>query len=142
MRISTKSRHAITSMLELALHDGPMKLSMLSDNNAISLSYLEQIFASLRLKGLVKGQRGPGGGYVLGKQAAEISIAEIISAVDEWVEYAFSKPRMVAPVSQVLTTQTLWNDLSHQIYDFLDSTTLAEVIANSSTYQELLAEAA
>ena len=92
MRISTKSRHAITAMLELALQDRPMKLSMMSDNNAISMSYLEQIFASLRLKGLVKGQRGPGGGYVLGKQAADISIAEIISSVDEWVEYRNSIP--------------------------------------------------
>jgi Rrf2 family iron-sulfur cluster assembly transcriptional regulator len=142
MRISTKSRHAITAMLELALQDRPMKLSMISDNNAISLSYLEQIFASLRLKGLVKGQRGPGGGYVLGKQATEISIAEIISAVDEWVEYAFSKPKMFMPASHVLTTQTLWNDLSHQIYDFLDATSLADVVANASAYQELMDEAA
>ena len=142
MRISTKSRHAITAMLELALQDRPIKLSMLSDNNAISISYLEQIFASLRFKGLVKGQRGPGGGYVLGKQADEISIAEIISSVDEWVEYTFSKPKMVPPASQTLNTQILWNDLSYQIYDFLNSTSLADVIANASTYEGLLKEAA
>jgi len=142
MRISTKSRHAITSMLELALQNQPMKLSMISDNNGISLSYLEQIFASLRLKGLVRGQRGPGGGYVLGKPAAEISIADIISAVDEWVEYAFSKPKMYVSASPALTTQTLWNDLSHQIYDFLDTTSLADILANCSDYQDLLDEAA
>ena len=142
MRISTKSRHAIIYMLELALQDRPMKLSMMSDNNAISMSYLEQIFASLRLKGLVKGQRGPGGGYILAKSAAEISIAEIISAVDEWVEYAFSKPRVVIPLSQALTTQALWNDLSHQIYDFLDSTSLADIVANGAAYQDFLPEAA
>jgi len=142
MRISTKSRHAITAMMELAMQDRPMKLSMISDNNAISLSYLEQIFASLRLKGLVKGQRGPGGGYILGKPAAEISIAEIISAVDEWVEYAFSKPKMVVPASQALTTHTLWNDLSHQIYDFLDATSLGDIVANGSAYQDVLDEAA
>lgn len=142
MRISTKSRHAITAMLELALQERPMKLSMMSDNNAISMSYLEQIFASLRLKGLVKGQRGPGGGYVLGKQASEISIAEIISSVDEWVEYTFSKPKMVVSTSQALTTQSLWNDLSHRIYDFLDSTSLADIVANGSAYQDLLDQAA
>lgn len=142
MRISTKSRHAITAMLELALLERPMKLSMISDNNGISLSYLEQIFASLRQKGLVKGQRGPGGGYVLGKQADEISIAEIISAVDEWVEYAFSKPKMVLPVSQMLTTHSLWNDLSHQIYDFMDTTSLADIVTNGSSYRELFDEAA
>ena len=142
MRISTKSRHAITAMLELALQDRPMKLSMISDNNAISISYLEQIFAAMRFKGLVKGQRGPGGGYVLGKQAENISIAEIISSVDEWVEYNFSKPKMVTPVSYVLNTQILWNNLSHQIYNFLESTSLADVVANGSAYQELLNEAA
>ena len=119
-----------------------MKLSMMSDNNAISISYLEQIFASLRLKGLVKGQRGPGGGYVLAKQAAEISIAEIISSVDDWVEYTFSKPKMIVPTSQALTTQNLWNDLSRQIYDFLDSTSLADIVANGSVYQDLLDQAA
>jgi Rrf2 family iron-sulfur cluster assembly transcriptional regulator len=142
MRISTKSRHAITAMLELAVQDRPVKLSIISENNAISLSYLEQIFASLRLKGLVKGQRGPGGGYVLGKQAAEISIAQIISSVDEWVEYAFSRPKAVVPASQALTTQTLWNDLSHQIYDFLDTTTLEDIVVNRSAGQELLDVAA
>ena len=142
MRISTRSRHAITSMMELALQDRPMTLSMLSDNNAISISYLEQIFASLRLKGLVKGQRGPGGGYVLGKQATEISIAEIISAADEWVEYSFSKPKTVFPSSQVLNAKTLWNDLSHQIYNFLDTTSLADTVVNGSAYLGLMDEAA
>ena len=142
MRISTKSRHAITSMLELALQNQPMKLSMISDNNGISLSYLEQIFASLRTKGLVRGQRGPGGGYVLGKPAAEISIADIISAVDEWVEYAFSKPKMFVSAAPALTTQTLWSDLSHQIYDFLDATSLGDIVSKGTDYQELLDEAA
>ena len=142
MRISTKSRHAITAMLELALQDRPMKLSVMSDNNAISLSYLEQIFASLRLKGLVKGQRGPGGGYVLGKQAADISIAEIISSVDEWVEYTFSKPKMIVPASQALTPHILWSDLSRQVYDFLDSTSLADIVENGSAYNDLVLDEA
>lgn len=132
MRISTKSRHAITSMLELTLKDRPVKLSDISENNAISLSYLEQIFAALRVKGLVKGQRGPGGGYMLAKDTAEISIADIISAVDEWVEYAFSKPKTVIPNNQPLSTHMLWSDLSHQIYDFLAATTLADLVASGS----------
>jgi len=132
MRISTKSRHAITSMLELTLKDRPVKLSDISENNAISLSYLEQIFAALRAKGLVKGQRGPGGGYMLAKDTTEISIADIISAVDEWVEYAFSKPKMAIPSSQPLSTHVLWNDLSHQIYDFLAATTLTDLVASGS----------
>jgi Rrf2 family transcriptional regulator, iron-sulfur cluster assembly transcription factor len=142
MRISTKSRHAITAMLELALQDRPMKLSMISDNNAISISYLEQIFAAMRFKGLVKGQRGPGGGYILGKQPEDISIAEIISSVDEWVEYHFSKPKMVTPISYALNTQILWNDLSHQIYNFLESISLADVVENGSAFQDLLNKAA
>lgn len=136
MRITTKSRHAITSMLELATQNKPVKLAMISENNNISLSYLEQIFASLRVKGLVKGQRGPGGGYVLAKTTSEISVADIIAAVDEWVDYAFSKPRNQFSSVQPLTTHTLWNDLSHKIFDFLAATTLQDVIAGDGTLSE------
>ena len=89
MRLSTKGRYAVTAMLDLALNSGkgPVTLSDISLNQGISLSYLEQLFAALRGKQLVRGVRGPGGGYYLGKPAQEISIADIICAVDEWVEF-------------------------------------------------------
>ena len=89
MRLSTKGRYAVTAMLDLALNSGkgPVTLADISVNQGISLSYLEQLFAALRSKQLVRGVRGPGGGYYLGKPAEEVSIADIICAVDEWVEF-------------------------------------------------------
>jgi len=78
---------SIAAMLDLALHSGrgPVTLADISVNQGISLSYLEQLFAALRGKQLVRGVRGPGGGYYLGRPSGEISIADIICAVDEWV---------------------------------------------------------
>jgi len=89
MRLSTKGRYAVTAMLDLALQggEGPVTLAEISETQGISLSYLEQLFACLRGKNLVRGVRGPGGGYYLGRTAENISIADIICAVDEWVEF-------------------------------------------------------
>jgi len=129
MRLSTKSRYAVTAMLDLALNGskGPVTLADISDNQSISLSYLEQLFAALRAKGLVRGVRGPGGGYYLGRDSSEISIADIICAVDEWVEYTRSKAQQ-APQESSCTTRSLWEDLSHQIFDFVADISLRDLV--------------
>jgi Rrf2 family transcriptional regulator, iron-sulfur cluster assembly transcription factor len=133
MRLSTKGRYAVTAMLDLALHgsDGPVTLADISENQGISLSYLEQLFASLRSKGLVRGVRGPGGGYFLGRNADEISIANIICAVDEWVEFTRCRGKENCSGGHRCLTHTLWNTLSEQIYDFLEGITLDDLIKNS-----------
>jgi Rrf2 family iron-sulfur cluster assembly transcriptional regulator len=118
-------------MIDLALNGarGPVTLAEISENQSISLSYLEQLFASLRAKGLVRGVRGPGGGYYLGRDSADISIADIICAVDEWVEYtrssAYQSARNDLPQ---LTTRALWDDLSQQIFDFISDITLQGLV--------------
>jgi Rrf2 family iron-sulfur cluster assembly transcriptional regulator len=131
MRLSTKSRYAITAMLDLALNgtQGPVTLSDISENQSISLSYLEQLFASLRAKGLVRGVRGPGGGYFLARDAGEISVADIVCAVDEWVEYTRS-PAYLSKNSEasLSSTRGLWEDLSEQLFGFLADVTLAELV--------------
>ena len=88
MRLSTKGRYGVTAMMDLAIHDnaGPVTLADISQCQGISLSYLEQLFAKLRRAELVEGVRGPGGGYKLSRPADKISVAEIISAVDEKVD--------------------------------------------------------
>jgi Rrf2 family iron-sulfur cluster assembly transcriptional regulator len=135
MRLSTKSRYAVTAMLDLALNGskGPVTLADISENQSISLSYLEQLFASLRGKGLVRGVRGPGGGYYLGRDAGEISIADIICAVDEWVEYTRSKAQAPQIEGLQCTTRGLWEDLSQQIFDFLADITLQELVERGET---------
>lgn len=129
MRISSKSRFAITTMLELVTQDSrkALKLADIADTHGISLSYLEQIFAALRSKGLVEGRRGPGGGYALSREPVDISIADIICAVDEWVEYSINKPRSSAATLQPLSSRSLWDDLSHQLFDFLSDISLQDV---------------
>lgn len=130
MRLSTKGRYAVTAMLDLALNgaDNPVTLADISNNQGISLSYLEQLFAALRSKGLVKGVRGPGGGYFLGKPAAEISIANIICAVDEWVEFTRCRGKEDCHSGQRCLTHSLWDDLSKQIFDFLTEINLQELV--------------
>ncbi|NNJ90817.1 MAG: Rrf2 family transcriptional regulator [Gammaproteobacteria bacterium] len=130
MRLSTKGRYAVTAMLDLALNgaDNPVTLADISNNQGISLSYLEQLFAALRSKGLVKGVRGPGGGYFLGKPAAEISIANIICAVDEWVEFTRCRGKQDCHSGQRCLTHSLWDDLSKQIFDFLTEINLQELV--------------
>ena len=88
MRFSTKGRYAVTAMLELALneHKGPVTLADISESQGISLSYLEQLFAALRGKQLVREVRSPGGGYYLARPSYAISIENVICAVDEWVD--------------------------------------------------------
>lgn len=130
MRLSTKGRYAVTAMLDLALHagKGPVTLADISENQGISLSYLEQLFAALRAKQLVRGVRGPGGGYYLGKASGEISIANIICAVDEWVEFTRCGGRENCREGQRCLTHSLWDQLSEEIFGFLDSISLQDLV--------------
>lgn len=130
MRLSTKGRYAVTAMLDLALSSGkgPVTLADISVNQGISLSYLEQLFAALRGKQLVRGVRGPGGGYYLGKPSDEISIADIICAVDEWVEFTRCGGRENCRDGQRCLTHTLWDQLSDEIFSFLSDISLADLV--------------
>ena len=85
MRMSTKSRFAVNAMIDLALRQqaGPVALAGIGSRQQVSLSSLEQVFSCLRRSGLVQSTRGPGGGYVLGRDAQAISVADIITAVDD-----------------------------------------------------------
>ncbi|TCK19174.1 BadM/Rrf2 family transcriptional regulator [Thiogranum longum] len=126
MKLSTKGRHAITAMMELALRDsqGPVTLADISVEQSISVSYLEQLFARLRNHGLVTGMRGPGGGYCLRRPASEITIAEILSAVDD----AMPARRERIPGEEWPQSVIMWNQLSARIYDYLNGLTLAEAV--------------
>jgi Rrf2 family iron-sulfur cluster assembly transcriptional regulator len=134
MRLTTKGRYAVTAILDLALHQeqGPVALAAISLRQGISLAYLEQLFARLGKKALVKSARGPGGGYRLGRPAGAISIAEVISAVDESVDATRCGGLKNCQGDQRCLTHDLWEDLSIQIYSFLSQITLAELVARRS----------
>lgn len=127
MKLSTKGRHAVTAMMELALkhNKGPVTLADISAQQSISISYLEQLFARLRQHELVTGMRGPGGGYCLARPAGEITIAQILSTVDD-VSRREEQPHTQ---DEVAAGGQLWLHLSNRIYDYLDSITLQEAVA-------------
>ena len=130
MKLTTKGRYAVTAMLDLALHDnkGPVNLADIAKRQDISLSYLEQLFAKLRRNGLVESARGPGGGYRLNKPAADISVAEVINAVDEPVDATRCAGQQNCQGELRCLTHDLWTDLNNQISGFLNSVTLGELV--------------
>jgi Rrf2 family iron-sulfur cluster assembly transcriptional regulator len=134
MRLTTKGRYAVTAMLDLAVHhsEGPIALADISERQGISLSYLEQLFAKLRKTGLVASTRGPGGGYNLNKDAAEIAVADVIAAVDEAVDATRCGGSKNCQGEVRCLTHDLWEDLSEQIRSFLSSVSLADLVNRHS----------
>jgi len=130
MRITTKGRYAVTALLDLAIHErlGPVPLADISEYQGISLSYLEQLFAKLRRHGLVKGTRGPHGGYRLARSAEQISVAEIISAVDENMDTTKCSGQGDCQDGERCLTHDLWTKLSSQIHQFLRGISLADLV--------------
>lgn len=133
MRITTKTRYAVTAMLDLAIRGsgGRLTLADISEKQGVSLSYLEQLFSALRAKGLVRGVRGPGGGYSLGKEPEQISVADIICAVDDWVEQTIKRLRQKDKKGLPCTTRNLWEDLSEQMFQFVEDITLDDLLRRS-----------
>ncbi len=130
MRLTTKGRYAVTAMLDLAFHSQvkPVTLVDIATRQTISLSYLEQLFARLRRAGMVKGVRGPGGGYTLCGSANDINIADIIMAVDERVDSTKCGGEANCQKHQACLTHDLWMGLSEQIRDYLKGITLGQLL--------------
>ena len=135
MRLTTKGRFAVTAMIDLGMrqHKGPVTLAGISQRQTISLSYLEQLFAKLRRHGLVESTRGPGGGYRLGKLAADISVADIIFAVDEPLDATQCGGKANCDNDHRCMTHDLWASLNRHMVDYLDSVSLANLVAQQST---------
>lgn len=130
MRLTTKGRFAVTAMVDLAIHsDGtPVTLAGVSERQLISLSYLEQLFGKLRRHGLVESVRGPGGGYCIAKSLDQISVAQIILAVDEPLDATKCGGKANCKGNGPCLTHNLWTDLTDQIYNYLESVTLDQLI--------------
>lgn len=130
MKLTSRGRYAVTAILDIALHGGaePVSLADISERQAISLSYLEQLFAQLRREGIVHSVRGPGGGYQLGKTPEEISVGMIIQAVNESVDVSKCKGSGNCRDNSRCLTHSLWERLEAQIEQFLHTITLAELV--------------
>ncbi|MDH3634674.1 MAG: Rrf2 family transcriptional regulator [Gammaproteobacteria bacterium] len=132
MRLSTKSRYAVTSLLDLVMHSdqGPVSLADISVRQGISLSYLEQLFAKMRRNKLVVSTRGPGGGYSLGSSPDQVCIADVISAVDEEVQVVDKGVTGGSASYEPCLTEQLWEELSAEIENYLTKISLADMMQN------------
>ncbi|MDO9280978.1 MAG: Rrf2 family transcriptional regulator [Methylotenera sp.] len=144
MRLTTKGRFAVTAMLDLAINEAkdasnikPVTLAGISERQDISLSYLEQLFSKLRRQGLVKSMRGPGGGYNLAKSYADISVAEIINAVDEQIDATQCGGHENCRDEGRCMTHDLWSALNTKILEYLAGVTLADMVASQTSGQKI-----
>jgi Rrf2 family iron-sulfur cluster assembly transcriptional regulator len=124
MRMSTKGRFAVNAMIDLALreHAGPVALATIGARQQVSMSYLEQLFSRLRRQGLVESTRGPGGGYTLGRSADTITVAEIISAVDDAMTEAG------AGTDDECLSRELWQRLNAVVLTHMGTITLRTLV--------------
>ncbi len=124
----------MTAMLDLAFHTetGPVTLSEISKRQDISLSYLEQLFTRLRKQELVRSTRGPGGGYSLNRPADQLAVAEIVAAVDETVDTTRCSGASNCHDGRQCLAHELWDDLSQQIFGFLNNITLQDLMQDGS----------
>lgn len=129
MKLSTKGRYAILAMMDLAINarHKPVCLGDIAIAEDISLSYLEQLMSLLRKAELVKGMRGPGGGYMLSRPTTDITMAEIIAAVDDSLDAPHKEE---AHTSNWQDIQQLWQEFSNEIYAYLNTQTLDRFIRN------------
>ena len=134
MRLTTKGRFAVTAMIDLAMRQdkGPVTLAAISQRQEISLSYLEQLFGKLRRHALVESVRGPGGGYNLARRAEDVTVADIIIAVDEPLDATQCGGKGNCNSANEhdgrCMTHDLWAPLNAKMVDFLDSVSLQDLV--------------
>jgi len=137
VKLTTKGRYAVTAMLDLAFHgaERPVALTDIAKRQHISLSYLEQLFARLRRAGMVEGVRGPGGGYQLSRDTSQISVADIISAVDESVDPTRCGGKGNCHNNLPCLAHEVWLGLSVQIREYLAGINLHDLISRENVRQ-------
>jgi Rrf2 family iron-sulfur cluster assembly transcriptional regulator len=130
MRLTTKGRFAVTAMIDLAQRqaNGPVTLAGISERQKISLSYLEQLFGKLRRHHIVASVRGPGGGYRLARGMNEVSVADIIAAVDEPLDATNCGGRENCADEQRCMTHDLWTNLNKRMHEYLASVSLFDLV--------------
>ncbi len=135
MRLSTKGQYAVRAMVSLARHpgDAPVALKDISKMEGISLSYLEQLFVKLRKGEIVRSVRGPGGGYVLARPSADISVGEVITVVEEPLNpvACLDKDSNGCERSVTCSTQGVWKGLAQKIAEFLNSISIEDITENA-----------
>ncbi len=134
MRVSAKVDYALRAMLELAAAGGLVKAEQLATAQAIPRKFLESILLQLRHAELVASQRGVEGGHALARPASDISVADVIRAVEGPIATVRgTRPEEVEYVGSATALQPLWLELRAAMRDVLEGTTLADLLARSAT---------
>jgi len=133
MKLSTKGRYGVMAMLDLAIHtsEGTISLKSIADRQNISENYLEQLFALLKKNGLIKSVRGAQGGYILGKNPDNISVGEILRALEGSlapVECVMEKDPTHCSKSDICVTRLIWERMRDKINELVDSITLTNLM--------------
>jgi len=142
MRLTTKGRFAVTAMIDLAMCQSkdPVTLAAISERQKISLSYLEQLFGKLRRRALVNSVRGPGGGYRLAREMAQISVADVILAVDEVLDSTQCGGKENCRDENKCITHDLWAKLNDHIFSYLGAVTLKQLVDEQRTGRDGVAQ--
>jgi len=131
IRLSTKGRYGTRSMLELALRrgSGPVLIKQVAEAQDIPVKYLEHVLTLLRVAGLVKAYRGPRGGYVLARDPSEITLNQMLTALEGPVSLVHCQEMPEECVrSEICVTQDIWSDISNRMVDFMDGITLEDIV--------------
>lgn len=131
MKLTTKGRYAVTTLLDLATQPqtGPTNIGQIATRHGISAAYLERLAGRLREHGLLKSIRGPQGGYLLGRSADQITVADILIAVDEKLDTTQCQGKSNCHEGGMCATHHLWDLLNHKIIGFLQGITLQDLIS-------------
>ena len=135
MRLTTKSRYAVSALIELSFlqSNGPVSLSDISENQNIELNYLEQIFRKLRIAGIVKSIRGRNGGYLYDKDPTSITVKEIMYAVDEVLDARKCNGASSCHNGKKCSTHDLWHELNGIVENYLDKITIDSLVENDNS---------
>ena len=131
MKISTKGRYGTRAMVDIGENygKGPVSLRKLAERENISMKYMEQIIPLLKASGLIRSARGARGGYVLAKEPREISLHDIVQALEgSWSLVDCLDDDRLCDRAKKCVTYEIWHDIQAAIYKILDSTTLADMI--------------